>query len=77
MFQRKTWPAPWFFSLLILPPVEWPCSRFLRFGTHGLLWTDASANILVFAIVAIVYLVCGLGLRGVPQPESVIVPTTE
>jgi hypothetical protein len=39
---------------------------FSRFGTHGLLWTDAAANLLMFAIVAAVYIACGLGLRRVP-----------
>jgi len=38
---------------------------FSRFGTHGLLWTDAAANLLMFAVVAAVFVVCGLGLRRV------------
>jgi len=36
---------------------------FHRFGTHGLLWTDAAANVLVFAIVAAVFVSRGLGMR--------------
>ena len=36
---------------------------FSRFGIHGLLWTDAAGNILMFAAVAVVFLICGLGLR--------------
>jgi hypothetical protein len=36
-----------------------------RFGTHGLLWTDAAANALVFVVVAVVFVACGLGLRRV------------
>jgi MFS family permease len=39
---------------------------FHRFGTHGLLWTDASANLIVFAIVALAFLTRGLGLRHAP-----------
>jgi hypothetical protein len=29
---------------------------FHRFGTHGLLWADAAANVLVFAVVTAVFL---------------------
>jgi hypothetical protein len=36
-----------------------------RFGTHGLLWTDATANALVFVVVVVVFAACGLGLRRV------------
>jgi hypothetical protein len=42
---------------------------FSRFGTHGLLWTDAAANLLVFVVVAAVFVVCGLSLRRVPVSE--------
>jgi hypothetical protein len=38
---------------------------FHRFGTHGLLWTDAAANVLVFALVTAVFLSRGLGMRPV------------
>jgi hypothetical protein len=37
---------------------------FHSFGTHGLLWTDAAANLVVFAIVALVFATHGLGIRG-------------
>lgn len=36
---------------------------FRKFRTHGLLWTDAAANLLVSAIVVIVIAAYGLGLR--------------
>ena len=39
---------------------------FYSFGTHGLLWTDAAANLVVFAIVALVFATHGLGIRGTP-----------
>jgi MFS transporter len=42
---------------------------FRMFGTHGLLWTDAAANLLVFAIVVLVFLTRGLGLKRVPAPR--------
>jgi PAT family beta-lactamase induction signal transducer AmpG len=37
---------------------------FHKFGTHGLLWTDAGANVLVFAVVAAAFLSRSLGLRS-------------
>jgi hypothetical protein len=37
---------------------------FHSLGTHGLLWTDAAANLVVFAIVALVFATHGLGIRG-------------
>jgi hypothetical protein len=36
---------------------------FGRFGTRGLLWTDATANLLMFAVVVMVFVASGLGLR--------------
>jgi hypothetical protein len=39
---------------------------FTRFGTHGLLWMDAAGNLLVFAVVIVVFVACGVGLRRVP-----------
>jgi Major Facilitator Superfamily len=42
---------------------------FSRFGTHGLLWTDAAANLLMFIVVAGVFMACGLGLRRVSPPQ--------
>jgi len=49
---------------------------FSRFGTHGLLWTDAAANLLMFAVVAAVFVVCGLGLRRVPASDALARPTS-
>jgi MFS family permease len=37
---------------------------FHSFGTHGLLWADAMANLIVFTIVALVFAIHGLGIRG-------------
>jgi hypothetical protein len=42
---------------------------FHRFGTHGLLWTDAGANLLVFAVVAVAFLSRGVGLRTDARPR--------
>jgi MFS transporter, PAT family, beta-lactamase induction signal transducer AmpG len=36
---------------------------FSKFGTHGLLWTDAAANLAVFAVVVAVFAARGLPLR--------------
>jgi PAT family beta-lactamase induction signal transducer AmpG len=43
---------------------------FSKFGMHGLLWTDAGANLLVFTVVAAVFVTCGLGLRRVPASQG-------
>ncbi len=43
---------------------------FSRFGTHGLLWTDAGANLLVFAVVSVIFVFCGLSLRRVPISQA-------
>ena len=43
---------------------------FSRFGTSGLLWMDAAGNLLVFAVVTVVFVACGLGLRRVPSPVA-------
>jgi MFS transporter len=43
---------------------------FHRFGTHGLLWTDAAANLLVFAIVVVAFLSCGLSLRSATRLQT-------
>ena len=40
---------------------------FRHFGTHGLLSMDAALNLLVFGIVAAVFISRGLGLRSAPQ----------
>lgn len=43
---------------------------FHYFGMHGLLWTDAGLNVLVFAVVAAVFISCGLGPRSGPQKST-------
>ena len=43
---------------------------FSRFGTRGLLWTDAGANLLVFAVVAVIFTAYGLRLRPVSDSRS-------
>ena len=43
---------------------------FRYFGLRGLLLTDAGLNFLVFGIVAIVFITCGLGLRSVSQTSA-------
>lgn len=43
---------------------------FRYFGTHGLLWTDALLNLLVFGIVVAVFISCGLGLRSGPRTPA-------
>jgi hypothetical protein len=42
---------------------------FHSFGTHGLLCTDAAANLVVFVIVALVFATHGLGIRGAPASQ--------
>jgi hypothetical protein len=44
---------------------------FSRFGTHGLLWTDAGANLLVFGVVAVSFMGYGLRLRRVADSQAV------
>jgi len=39
---------------------------FHKFGAHGLLWTDAGANLIVFAVVALAFLTRGFGLDRTP-----------
>jgi hypothetical protein len=41
---------------------------FTKFSTHGLLWTDDAANLLMFTIVAAVFAAHRLGLHSVPHP---------
>jgi hypothetical protein len=43
---------------------------FRYFGTHGLLLMDAGLNFLIFGIVAVVFITCGLGLRSCSQPSA-------
>ncbi|HEV2388962.1 MAG TPA: MFS transporter [Candidatus Acidoferrales bacterium] len=47
---------------------------FRHFGTHGLLWTDGALNLLVFAVVATVFLARGMGLRNAPPLRSDLPP---
>jgi len=44
-----------------------------HFGTHGLLWTDAAGNLVVFAIVAVVFVAFGLSLHC-SAPDSRALP---
>ena len=65
-------PSTWFSVLLsagqipIASMIWLEGQSFTKFGTHGLLWTDAAANLVVFAIVAAVFATHGLGLRTLP-----------
>ncbi|HEV2288624.1 MAG TPA: MFS transporter [Candidatus Acidoferrales bacterium] len=43
---------------------------FGRFGMHGLLWIDAGANLLVFGVVAVVFMAYGLKLRRVADSHA-------
>lgn len=43
---------------------------FQRFGTHGLLWTDAAANVLVFTVVAVVFVMNRFGLSRKSAPKT-------
>ena len=43
---------------------------FSRFGIHGVLWTDAGANLLVFG-VAVIFMPYGLRLRRVADSPAV------
>jgi MFS family permease len=64
-------PSTWFSVLLsasnipIASLIWLEGQSFNKFGTHGLLWTDAAANFLIFTIVALVFAIHGLGIRGV------------
>ena len=49
---------------------------FSRFGTRGLLWTDAGANLLVFGVVAVVFMAYGLRLRRVADSPAVVRTTS-
>ena len=44
---------------------------FSKFGTLGLLWTDAGANLLVFGVVAVIFMAYGLRLRRVADSHAV------
>jgi PAT family beta-lactamase induction signal transducer AmpG len=41
-----------------------------KFGTRGLLWTDAAPNLLVFAIVVTLFVIRGMSLRSSPAPHA-------
>jgi len=41
-----------------------------KFGTRGLLWMDATPNLLVFAIVVTLFVIRGMSLRSSPVPHS-------
>ena len=43
---------------------------FSRFGMHGLLWTDAGANLLVFGVVVVIFIACSLKLRRVADSHA-------
>ena len=64
-------PSTWFSVLLsasnipIASLIWLEGQSFNKFGTHGLLGTDAAANSLIFTIVALVFATHGLGIRGV------------
>jgi predicted permease len=47
-----------------------------KFGTHGLLWTDAAPNLLVFAIVVTVFLIRGMSLQSSPAPPALTAKTS-
>jgi MFS family permease len=65
-------PSSWFSALLaagnipIASMIWLEGQSFTKFGTHGLLWTDAAANLLMFTIVAAVFATHGLSLRTIP-----------
>jgi MFS family permease len=65
-------PSTWFSALLaagnipITSMIWLEGQSFTKFGTHGLLWTDAAANLLVFTIVAAIFATYGIGLRTLP-----------
>jgi hypothetical protein len=48
---------------------------FSKFGIRGLLCTDAAASVLMFAVVAAVFVVCGLSLRRIPDEQTKARPT--
>jgi hypothetical protein len=69
-------PSTWFSVLLsagnipIASLIWLEGQSFNKFGTHGLLWTDAAANLIMFAVVVAVFATHGLGLRTVPLPTQ-------
>jgi PAT family beta-lactamase induction signal transducer AmpG len=69
-------PSTWFSVLLsasnipIASMIWLEGQTFTKFGTHGVLWTDAAANFLVFTIVALVFATHGLGIRDVRTSQG-------
>jgi hypothetical protein len=65
-------PSTWFSVLLsasnipIASMIWLEGQTFTKFGTHGLLWTDAAANLVMFTLVATVFATHGLGLHTLP-----------
>jgi hypothetical protein len=49
---------------------------FSRFGTHGLLWTDAGANLLVFGVIGVIFMAYGLKLRRVADSHTMASAST-
>jgi hypothetical protein len=43
-----------------------------HFGVRGLLWTDATANLLVFAVVVVVFFARGLGVRRASADRTIV-----
>jgi MFS family permease len=69
-------PSTWFSVLLsagqipIASMIWLEGQTFTKFGTHGLLWTDAAGNIVMFTIVAAVFATHGLSLRTVAATHA-------
>jgi len=69
-------PSTWFSVLLsasnipIASMIWLEGQSFNKFGTHGLLWTDAAANLVMFTVVAAVFATHGLGLRTLPASDA-------
>jgi len=43
-----------------------------KLGTHGLLWTDAVGNLIVFGIVVVVFMIGGLKFRHAPGTTGIL-----
>ncbi len=43
-----------------------------KLGTHGLLWTDATGNLIVFSVVVTVFIIHGLRFRHVPGTMAIL-----
>ncbi len=68
--------STWFMALMAIGAIPIAAMTWLegqsfhKFGTHGLLWTDAVPNLLVFTIVALVFVTHRLGMRGTPSSQA-------